>query len=148
MKYAEAKQGRVFVIRLEDGDVVHECIERLAREQDVRSGVLTILGAADIGSTLVCGPQGEGRERPIRPIAQTLEGVHDVTGTGTLFADEQGAPKLHLHMAAGRNGRTLTGCIQKGVTVWRTMEAVLIELTDSSAQRKLNGETGFHLLEL
>ncbi len=26
MKYSEAKQGRVFVIRLEDGDVVHEVI--------------------------------------------------------------------------------------------------------------------------
>ena len=27
MKYSEAKQGRVFIIRLEDGDVLHESIE-------------------------------------------------------------------------------------------------------------------------
>ncbi|NIT59971.1 MAG: DUF296 domain-containing protein, partial [Aliifodinibius sp.] len=31
MKYSEAKQGRIFVIRLEDGDIVHDEIERFAR---------------------------------------------------------------------------------------------------------------------
>ncbi|HEC32525.1 MAG TPA: DUF296 domain-containing protein, partial [Deltaproteobacteria bacterium] len=28
MKYAEAKLGRVFVIRLEDGEIVHEVVEK------------------------------------------------------------------------------------------------------------------------
>ena len=32
MKYSQASLGRVFVVRLEDGDIVHECLERLARE--------------------------------------------------------------------------------------------------------------------
>ena len=32
MKYAEARAGRIFVIRLEDGDIVHEAIEKFARE--------------------------------------------------------------------------------------------------------------------
>jgi predicted DNA-binding protein with PD1-like motif len=27
MRFSEAKPGRIFVIRLEDGDVLHECIE-------------------------------------------------------------------------------------------------------------------------
>jgi predicted DNA-binding protein with PD1-like motif len=31
MKYSEAKQGRVFVMRLEDGDIVHDEIERFFR---------------------------------------------------------------------------------------------------------------------
>lgn len=35
MKYSEAKQGRIFVIRLEDGDIVHEELERFAREQSM-----------------------------------------------------------------------------------------------------------------
>ncbi|NQT24854.1 DNA-binding protein [candidate division KSB1 bacterium] len=147
MKYSEAKQGRVFVIRLEDGDVVHECVEHLAHEKNVQSGALIILGAAEIGSQLVVGPQGEGRTIPIEPNVQILDGVHDVTGTGTLFRNEDGEPKLHLHMAAGRADQTLTGCIQKGVKVWRTMEVVLFELKDTSALRKLDSETGFHLLE-
>ena len=32
MKYSEAKQGRTFIIRLEDGDILHEKIEEFARE--------------------------------------------------------------------------------------------------------------------
>jgi predicted DNA-binding protein with PD1-like motif len=30
MKYSEAKPGRIFVIRLEDGEIVHEVIEAFA----------------------------------------------------------------------------------------------------------------------
>jgi len=33
MKACEGKIGRVFVVRLEDGDVVPECIERFARKK-------------------------------------------------------------------------------------------------------------------
>ncbi|MDY6863052.1 MAG: DUF296 domain-containing protein, partial [Thermodesulfobacteriota bacterium] len=28
MKYSQAKPGRIFVIRLEDGDIIHEEIEK------------------------------------------------------------------------------------------------------------------------
>ncbi len=35
MKYSEAKQGRVFVIRLEDGDIVHEELEMFAKSIEV-----------------------------------------------------------------------------------------------------------------
>lgn len=146
MKYSEAKQGRVFIIRLEDGDVVHECIERFARENNVHSGVLIILGGADIGSQLVAGPKGDGRTQLIEPAMKMLTGVHEVTGTGTLFQNEEGEPELHMHMACGRDDKTLTGCIRKGVRVWHTMEAVLFELRDTSALRKMDPKTGFHLL--
>ena len=33
MKTSKGRVGRVFVIRLEDGDVVPDCIERFAAEQ-------------------------------------------------------------------------------------------------------------------
>ena len=35
MKYSQAKQGRIFVIRLEHGDIVHKEIERFARNQSM-----------------------------------------------------------------------------------------------------------------
>ena len=31
MRYEDARPGRVFVIRLDDGDVVHEAIEAMAQ---------------------------------------------------------------------------------------------------------------------
>ena len=36
MKYSQAKQGRTFIIRLEDGDIVHEEIEKFAREKSIK----------------------------------------------------------------------------------------------------------------
>lgn len=37
MKYSEAKQGRTFVIRLEDGDIIHEEIEQFAKDHSINS---------------------------------------------------------------------------------------------------------------
>jgi len=60
MKYSEEKPGRVFVIRLEDGDILHEKIEAFAKEKSIKAAGLIIVGGADTGSKLVVGPL-EGR---------------------------------------------------------------------------------------
>jgi predicted DNA-binding protein with PD1-like motif len=145
MKYSEAKFGRVFVIRLEDGDVVHASIEALAAEKGIRAGVLVILGGADRGSRLVVGPE-DGRADTITPMTLVLDNVNEVAGTGTLFPDENGKPVLHMHLACGREANTVTGCVRTGVKVWQVMEAVLFELTDTAAIRKHDPITGFALL--
>jgi predicted DNA-binding protein with PD1-like motif len=146
MKYSEAKYGRVFVIRLEDGDILHECIEKFARENDVKAGFLMVVGGADKGSKLVVGPE-EGRAENINPMEYILDEVHEITGTGTLFPDEKGEPKLHMHIACGRKETAKTGCVRKGVKVWHILEIVLVELTDTEAKRVMDEKTGFELLE-
>ncbi|MEA2074150.1 MAG: hypothetical protein U9O85_00170 [Euryarchaeota archaeon] len=50
MKYSEAKQGRTFVIRLEDGDILHEKLEEFARAQSINVAALIATGGADEGS--------------------------------------------------------------------------------------------------
>jgi predicted DNA-binding protein with PD1-like motif len=146
MKYSQARPGRIFVIRLEDGDVVHEAIESFAREHAIEAATLVILGGADKGSRLVVGPE-EGRVTPLIPMGLMLENVHEAAGVGTLFPDDEGNPVLHLHMACGRNGNTVTGCVRTGVKVWHVMEAVLFELVDSTGVRRLDKVTGFKLLQ-
>ena len=145
MRYSEAKQGRIFVIRLEDGETVHEEIERFAREQSITAAAMIILGGADEGSTLVVGPE-RGRAQPIIPMEHILDNVHEVAGTGTLFPDEEGNPIIHLHMACGRNAETVTGCIRRGVKVWQVMEVILFELIDTTGRRVLEPDSGFELL--
>jgi predicted DNA-binding protein with PD1-like motif len=145
MRYSQAKQGRIFILRLEDGDVVHEVLEKFAREHSVKAAALIIIGGADKGSKLVVGPQ-EGRSTPVVPMELVLENVHEVAGTGTIFPDEAGDPVLHMHMACGRESATVTGCVRRGVNVWYVMEVVLIELVDTGAVRVLDNETGFKLL--
>lgn len=145
MKYSEAKQGRVFVIRLEDGDVLHESIESFARREGIRAAALIVVGGADEGSRLVVGPRA-GRERPVVPMTRDLCNVYEVAGVGTIFPDEEGNPVLHMHIACGRRGETTTGCVRTGVKVWEVMEIVLWELTESKARRLLDEKTGFRLL--
>ncbi len=147
MKYSEVKQGRIFVIRLEDGEIVHEEIEKFARENSVKAAALIMIGAADKGSRLVVGPEKE-RAMPVVILQHILENVHEVAGTGTIFPDEQGNPILHAHMACGRETSTVTGCIRAGMKVWHVMEIILIELLDSSAKRVLDSEAGLKFLEL
>ena len=134
------------MIRLEDGDILHECIEKFARENDVKAGFLMAVGGADKGSKLVVGPE-EGRAENINPMEYILDEVHEITGTGTLFPDEKGEPKLHMHIACGRKETAKTGCVRKGVKVWHILEIVLVELTDTEAKRVMDEKTGFELLE-
>lgn len=146
MKYSEAQLGRVFVVRLEDGDIIHEAIEKLAKEKSIVSAALLILGGADEGSRLVVGPEN-GRTKPVAPLSHFLDNVHEVAGVGTIFPDDEGNPVLHLHIACGRGKETATGCARTGVKVWQVMEAVLLELTGSAARRLSDEATGFKLLQ-
>jgi len=145
MKYSEARLGRIFVLRLEDGEIVHEVIEKFARENNIRFAGLIILGGAGGGSRLVVGPE-KGDERPVNPMEQELDDVTEVAGVGTLFPDEDGNPMLHMHMACGREDKTVTGCIRKGVRVWQIMEVILYELVNTTGKRVLDSRLGFKLL--
>ncbi len=145
MKYSQAKQGRIFVIRLEDGDIIHEVIENFARQQSINAAALIVIGCADEGSTLTVGPE-EGRTSPIVPMIHVLENVNEVSGVGTVFPDDNGNPILHMHVACGRKTATTTGCVRQGVRVWHVMEIILFELLDSTGVRLLEPASGFKLM--
>ncbi len=145
MKYSQARPGRIFVIRLEDGDIVHEQIETFAKEHDIQAASLIVLGGADVKSVLTVGPE-QGRAQKIVPMLHELDNVHEVTGTGTLFPDETGKLCLHMHMACGRADSAVAGCVRSGVKVWHVMEVVLYELVGSTGIRKKDTVTGFDLL--
>jgi predicted DNA-binding protein with PD1-like motif len=146
MKYSEAKQGRIFVIRLEDGDIIHETIEQFAQEHSISCAYLTALGGIDRDSKLVCGPE-DGRSETILPNLINIRNVHEVSGTGTIFPDEKGKPSLHMHLACGRYETTKTGCVRPGVKTWHILEVILVELVNCSAKRLPDKAIGFNLLE-
>ena len=146
MKYSEAKPGRVFILRLEDGEVLHETVERFAMEHSIGAAALIAIGGADRGSRLIVGP-ADGRSATIEPMARALDGVHEIAGTGTLFPDASGRPKLHMHIAAGRDDKSVAGCVRSGVKTWHVIEIVLWELTDTPAARLPDAATGFDLLD-
>jgi predicted DNA-binding protein with PD1-like motif len=146
MKFTSAKSGRIFILRLEDGEILHETVEAFARDQGVRSAALIVLGGADEGSRLVVGPK-RARSSPVEPMEHLLGGTCEATGVGTIFPDSGGRPILHMHIACGRLNSTVTGCVRRGVKVWQVMELVMWELTENSARRMLDEVTGFELLQ-
>ena len=147
MKYSKASPGRIFVLRLEHGDMIPDILEEFAREHRIKAAILHFLGGADMNSRVVVGPEDGKAARP-RPVVTRLKGVSEAVGTGTLIQDEEGNPRLHLHSAFGCGRETVTGCTREGVRVWHIGEVVLIELLDITARRKVDPKTGFELLEL
>ena len=146
MKYSSAEQGRIFVIRLEDGDILHEEIEKFAKEKGINAAYLIAVGGADAGSKLIVGPE-EGRAAKINPVQIVLDNVHEISGTGTIFPDEDGNPILHMHAACGRMDSSVTGCVRAGVKVWHVLEVILVELVNSTACRRFEEASGFKLLQ-
>lgn len=145
MEFSEAKPGRIFVIRLHDGEILHDEIEGFAKQHSILEAGLIAVGGADEASRLVVGPRA-GRSEPVTPIECVLEGVHEIAGIGTIFPNEKGEPILHMHVAAGRERSTITGCVRRGVRIWHVLEIVLFELVGARSTRVLDTKTGFELL--
>jgi predicted DNA-binding protein with PD1-like motif len=145
MKACEGRVGRVFVIRLEDGDVVPECIERFAEEIGVSVGQAILVGGIG-GGDVVVGPR-RSKEMPPEPMLLPVDGAHEVAGVGVLAPDEDGKPALHIHAALGRAGRTMTGCLRQGVTTWLVGEVILYEVLGTKVVRIQDKQSGFELLE-
>ena len=145
MKACEGRIGRVFVIRLEDGDVVPNCIERFAEEKGVSVGQAVLVGGIG-GGDVVVGPR-RSDERPPEPMLLPIDGAHEVVGVGVLAPNEGGKPVLHIHAALGRAGKTMTGCLRHGVTTWLVAEVILYEIIGAEVVRIQDKQSGFELLE-
>jgi predicted DNA-binding protein with PD1-like motif len=145
MKACEGRIGRVFVIRLEDGDVVPECIERFAEEKGVSVGQAILVGGIGSGDVVVGPRRSEGM--PPEPMLLPIDGAHELVGVGVLAPGEDGKPSLHIHAALGRAGRTMTGCLRQGVTTWLVGEVILYEILGADMLRVKDKQSGFELLE-
>jgi uncharacterized protein len=144
MIYTEGKVGRVFVIRLEDGDRLPDSIEKFAEEHKIMVGQAILVGGIS-GGEVVVGPR-ENRTMPPDPMVRGLDGVHEVVGVGVLAPDKDGKPSFHIHAALGRAGFTVTGCLRKGVDTWLVGEVVLYEILGADMARLPDEASGFELL--
>lgn len=146
MKYTEAWYGRIFVLRLEDGEILHKVVEKFAKTKKIKSAVVILVGGADVGSKIVVGPKN-GRTKKILPMELILPNVYETAGVGTIFPNSQGVPVLHMHSVFGRGKIAYSGCVRAGVKIWHVGEIIIFELKNCSAKRLKDKNTGFELLE-
>lgn len=144
MIVSEGRIGRVFVLRLGDGDRIPDAIETFAKTRGVSAALVAALGGLENGR-LVVGPK-DGKALPPDPMQIAIEAVHESAAVGTLFPDQNGTPRLHMHATLGRGESARTGCVRPGLDVWKIYEVVVIEITGTDLARSHDPATGFELL--
>ncbi len=148
MKFREGTLGRVFAVKLEEGDKIPDTIEEFARDRNISEAIVFFLGGYDDGSKVVVGPDLNCPE-DIIPLIFDLKGPGEIVGLGTIFPDNNGVPILHMHVVSGREGKATVGCSRAGIKTWLTGEVVILEIKNMGGIRKtIEGKASLKLFEL
>jgi uncharacterized protein len=141
MQYTEGQLGRVFVVRIDDGEDMIASLRQFIDDKAIRAGSVIFLGALMEGK-MVTGPE----EPVIPPVPHFVyfEGGWEVFGVGTIYPGD-GGPHIHYHASVGRAGHALTGCLREKATTYLIVEAVIYEITGLSARREFNEKMQIHL---
>lgn len=144
MKYQTGRPGRVIVAKFDDHDDVLENLITLAKKENVRAGILYLVGGMREGK-LVVGPEKD--ELPPKPVWKELGESHEILGIGTIFWHDD-EPKVHFHGAFGKKDMVKIGCLREKAETFLVLEAVVIELDGIKATREIDPEIGMALLKL
>jgi predicted DNA-binding protein with PD1-like motif len=142
MQYTEGQLGRVFVVRIDDGEDMLVSLRQFINDKSVYAGSILFLGALMEGR-MVTGPE----EPVIPPVPHFVmfEGGWEVFGIGTIYPGEDGGPHIHYHASVGRSGHALTGCLREKAITYLIVEAVVLEFTGLSVRREYDKKTQVHL---
>ncbi|NJD04851.1 MAG: DUF296 domain-containing protein [Ruminiclostridium sp.] len=146
MKATEGRIGRVFVLRLEDGDMVPESIEKFALDNGIEVGHATLLGGIKKGN-IVVGPRNMAELPPVK-MTYPIDDAYEIVASGLIAPDEKMKPVLHIHGALGRSEKSICGCLREGVETWLVGEAIIYEIIGADAIRILDDKSGFVLLNV
>jgi hypothetical protein len=141
MQYTEGQLGRVFVVRIDDGEDMLVSLRQFILDKNIQSGSITFLGAL-MNGRMVTGPE----EPVIPPVPHFVmfDGGWEIFGVGTIYPGE-GGPHIHYHASVGRSGHALTGCLREKATTYLIIEAVILEFTGLKARREFDQKTQLHL---
>jgi predicted DNA-binding protein with PD1-like motif len=144
MRYTKGTPGRIFLLKFDDGDILLDGLEKLARKERLKAASFVFIGALKQGD-LVTGPK-----RPVIPPEPNWVKFGDaweVMGIGTIFTNKSG-PQIHVHTSMGKKMKTLTGCVRKKSEVFLVIEAVVFELKGVRASKEIDPRTGLNLLKI
>ena len=141
MQYTEGQLGRVFMVRIDDGEDMLKSLHRFIQDKGIQAGSIIFLGAL-MNGRMVTGPE----EPVIPPVPHFVmfEGGWEVFGVGTIFTGE-GGPHIHYHASVGRSGHALTGCLREEAVTYLIVEAVVLEFTGLMARREFDQKTQLEL---
>ena len=144
MEYAVGRQGRIIVARLSEGEELYECVEGMAKKENIRAAAVFITGGFRKAEVVV-GPKGE---KPIVPDFKSFDGPGEALGVGTLYIDDAGVTKMHLHAAMGKKDQVVVGCPRGGANTFLILEVTIIEIEGVDAVRTFDASSGVKLLKI
>jgi predicted DNA-binding protein with PD1-like motif len=131
-------------MRLHEDDKVYDSIQEVAEKEGVASAVVFAIGGVKNGAVVV-GPIDQD-ERPLQTIVKRFDDARELAGIGTLFKNESGEVKLHMHASIGKGSEPIVGCPRMGLDCWLVTEVVILELLGLNAVRAKEG-SGLELLK-
>jgi len=146
MEYERGSVGRTFVLRLMEGDPIYASIESVAKKEGCSCAAVWIVGGVQHGGVVV-GPKVQ-EVFPLQVMEERFSDAREIVGFGTIFSNEKGEPRLHMHAAIGKGATVVAGCPRKGADCWLVDEVIMLELTGLSARRVLNADSGLELLTM
>ncbi len=141
MQYTEGSIGRIFYVRIDDGEDFLSTITDFVQEKNIRAGVIQFLGALS-GGTMVTGPEQE--VLPPDQHSEQFSGGWELFGYATITPGTT-APHIHFHCSVGRGKQAMTGCIRETARVYIIVEAVIMEIAGLDITRLFDQHTGMTL---
>ena len=138
MQATEGKIGRIFILRLEDGDTIPDCIENFALNNDIRNGYVNFTAGFKSGSI---------QTHPDQPEAAIQE-PHAGAAQGLISRNTEDRPVLQIHSICSRDDHTISGYLHTGADINITGEVIIYEILDAACSRVTDEATGLQLLQV
>jgi predicted DNA-binding protein with PD1-like motif len=144
MQYSEGRLGRIFVLRLDDGEDLIASLKKFVSEMEISSCMALFIGALKEGQ-VVTGPE-EPTIPPVPHWEEYREGW-EVFGMATIYPSSEGL-KLHIHSSLGKGREAMLGCVRERAEVYLVVEAVLFEFSGLNVRREWDSAMELFLPEL
>ena len=132
--------GDPYVVRLQRGEEVLACLRELCEKESISLGTVSAIGA--VNHVVV----GVYRVDEQKYVANTFDGVMELTSLMGNITEKDGEPYLHLHATFGDlTGKVIGGHLNEAV-VSATCE-LFVRKVEGHVGRRLDPETGLNIFD-
>ena len=132
--------GDTYVVRLQRGEEVLACLRELCEKESISLGTVSAIGA--VNHVVV----GVYRVDEQKYVANTFDGVMELTSLMGTITEKDGEPYLHLHATFGDlTGKVIGGHLNEAV-VSATCE-LFVRKVEGHVGRRLDPETGLNIFD-
>lgn len=142
MQYSEGRIGRVFVVRIDDGEDFLAAVTEFVAKKEIRTGTILFLGALR-EARMVTGP--EEPVYPPEPHFVMFDDGWEMVGIGSISSGKDKSPAIHFHAAVGKAGHALAGCLRETATTYIVAEAIVLEILGPDIRRMFDEKTKVNL---